>query len=715
MSPSERLQAAEEPGDDDSPSQGPGAVGDQSDGSHDEHFEPDEMHRLRSALDSDVGRFDNAGTMTFQRRVRAESIVGGNQFILNMDGRTARRPSWYHLTDVELREMEQVYVPPSSAQQATQTLRAHHVLVLRGPRHTGRQFLATAVAVSLLEPRGQCRFLHPGTDPDTLVADDLKPGCAYVLETGQGTGDRALNGFALSRLSRILADRRAYLVLTVDDDSPAPVDAAVWTVAVRETPDRSALLRSHLLYRLPSGRRSHADTLLADGEVADWLATRPTPAEIAQTARDLARTADGSATVTACMAQVAVRIRHDAEELLKNKEVHRELALGVAFFGGFPYATVNRLAHCLADVVYEAAAHGGARPRAFLEVTRKQRLDAVRAVTSRATVYTRYGSSPAEVVDFAARGLAPALIDVMWQDYDGAELLRWLSELVHDPDAAVRRRAAVSVGRLSLQSFAEIAEEVLQPWALSSDPRDRAASAIALSVAVRDPSVAAHALGLVESWSSAPGRYRRMTAALAWGLAVSPVHPVAGIQGLGQLLDTKDTGVAWAVRVGLSAAFTSGLAPLVLEAMGAWLADAGDPARGQLRGAFLRICRLHGADDRPDAVNWPSVLWMFDRYGQPGPDRRGAAQIDEDVIDLWRDALGHRATAGEALRVLESWIKQADRYGESREALLDLLDELVVNEHDFQRLHHRLRRLADEPPAPSYTAQLALQELDALR
>ncbi|MCH5677354.1 hypothetical protein [Streptomyces gilvus] len=705
---------------DDTANHAPHGDRDQAEGSEDADFRLDELRRLRSELDDDVERFDHAGSMDFRRRVKAESIVGGDQFVLNMGGRSARRaPGWYRLTDTETTEMEQVYVRPPCAEQAEETLRAHHVLVLRGPRHSGRRFLATAVAVTLLQRGGQCRFLAPGTDPDALVAADVKPGCAYVLETGlRTTGERELTGFTLSRLSRVLTDRRAYLVLVVTDASPVSVDMVTWTVSVGERPDGRRLLRSHLLYRLPTDRRALADVLLDDPEVAEWLASGPIPAEIAHTARELARTADGTVTVSECMAQAAGRIRQDAAGLLQNQDLHRELALAVAFFGGFPYATVNRLANRLADVVYEASTQGRVRPRPFLDMTRKERLEAVRAVTFTAAVHTRYGSSPAEVVDFATRGLASALIDVVWQEYDAALLLRWLSDLVHDRDAAVRRRAAVVMGRLSLQSFAEIAEEVLQPWALSPDSRDRVAAAIALSVAVREPAVAAHALGLVESWSSAPSRYRRMTAALAWGLAVTPVQPVAGLQGLGELLDAKDEGVTWAVRFGLSAAFTSGLHALVLEAMGTWLDDAGDPARGQLLGAFVRICRLYGADGRPDAVHWPSVLWLFDRYGQQGPggdERPGGTRIDEDVVDLWRGALAHRVTTRESLNVLEAWIRQADRHGESREALLDLVDELIVDDGDFRRLDHHLRRLAHEPSDPSYTAQLALQELDALR
>ncbi|MFJ3618726.1 hypothetical protein ACIPSH_11315 [Streptomyces iakyrus] len=718
MSPAERSEAVDEPGSGDDPSAEPDDTGDLNEASLDDHFEPGEMHRLRSELDNDVGRFDSTGSMTFRRRVQAESIVGGDQFILNMSGGSARRPSWYSLTDAELLEMEQVYVRPSCAEAAEQTLRHHHVLVLRGPRHSGRRFLATAVAVTVAQPGGQCLFLHPGTDTDSLVADDVKPRCAYVLATSGETVERALTGFALARLSRVFADRGSYLVLTVDDASAVPADTAAWTVPVDERPAGARLLHSHLLYRLTRDRGAHADVLLRDPEVIEWLATRPIPTEIARTARELARTADGSVTVSACMAQVAARIRQDAVDLLK-KDVPRELALAVAFFGGFPYATVNRLAHRLADIVHRAMAREGARPRPFLEVTRSQRLDEVRAVTTMGTVHTRYGSSPAEIVDFAARGLASELIEVMWTDYDGSEVLVWLSGLVHDSDAAVRRRAAVCVGRLSLLSFAEIAEEVLQPWSLSPDHRERAAAAIALSVAVGDPAVAAHALGLVESWSAAPNRYRRMTAALAWGLAVSPVHPVAATQGLGRLLDTRDVGVAWAVRVGLSAVFASGLSSLVLEAMGTWLADAKDPARGQLLGAFLRICRLHGADERPDAVKWPSVLWLFERCGLTDEAdeeaRRDTVKTDERVIDLWRAALAHRTTRKEALDHLGSWIRQADRYGEFREALLDLLDELIVDESDFRRLDHHLRRLAHASSAPSYTAQLALAELDALR
>lgn len=676
----------------------------------DGQFDPDAMHRLRSDLDEDVDRFGGAASMSFARRVRAHSIVGRDQFVLNM-GDAPRRPSWYRLSSAEKAELEQVYVRPEGADAAEEVLRRQHLLVLSGARHTGRRFLASALAMTVLPDGGECRFLQPGTHPDALTAEDVRPGCAHVLEAGAGSG--TLTGFGLTRLSGLMTRRHAYLVITAEDAARQPEDLSRWTVDGDSRPDATAVFRRHLRHRLPGGGRAgRADTLLRDPQVAAWLAESPPPREIAHIARELALTTDDES-AAACMGQVAGQAERAAGELLAATGSSRELAIATAFFGGFPYATVRRLEHRLADLVHEAGSHDTPRARQFLTETRQSRLDEIRAVARKGVAHTRYGSSPTEVVDFAGSGLAAALVDLVWRYDDCEPLLRWLSDLVHDPSEAVRRRAAVSLGRLSLLDFTRIAEQVFQPWSLSSDHRDRVAAAIALSVAVQDPTVAAHALGLVGSWSSAGSRYRRMTAALAWGLAVSPAHPVAGVQGLGDLLGTNDAGVAWSAKAGLTAAFAGGLSGLVLEAMGLWLPDAGGAARGNLLGAFLRVCRVRGAEGRPDAVHWPTPLWLFALCHSA--EREGPAETDHDVIELWQAALAHRATSAEALRTLASWVRGADRHGESREALLDLLDELVDTPSDFRRLDHLLSRMARDSAQPSHTAELASRELDKLR
>lgn len=682
----------------------------------DEQFDLDAMHRLRSDLDEDVDRFGGAASMHFARQVRAHSIVGGDQFVLNMGG--ARRPSWYRLSEAGRTELQRVYVRPGCADAAEKVLRRQHLLVLSGARHTGRRFLASALALAVLSAAGECRFLQPGTHPDTLTTEDVREGCAYVLEAGAGSG--ALTDFVLTRLSGLMERRRAYLVITMEDSAQIPESLSEWTVRGDSRPEAAAVFRSHLRHRLPGGRAGRADALLQDTRIAAWLAESPPPGEIARIARELALTTDDESAVAACMAQVTSQTELVAAELLAENGTARELAIATAFFGGFPYATVRQLEHRLADLVHEAKVHDAPRSRQFLTETRQSRLEDIRAVTRKGVAHTRYGSSPTEVVDFAGSGLAAALVDMLWRYDDSELLLRWLSDLVHDPSEAVRRRAAFSLGRLSLLDFTQIAEGVFQPWSLSPDHRDRVAAAIALSVSVQDPTVAPHALGLVESWSTAGNRHRRMTAALAWGLAISPAHPVAGVQGLGNLLDTGDAGVAWSAKAGLTAAFVGGLSGLVLEAMGLWLRDAQGAARANLLGAFLRVCRARGAEGRPDAAHWPTPLWLFDRCqstDRGGASRRGDGPVDtdHDVIELWQAALSHRATSAEALRTLSSWFRQADRYGESREALLDLLDELIDSPRDLRRLDHLLRRLARDSAQPSHTAELALRELDQLR
>ncbi|MFF3708900.1 hypothetical protein [Streptomyces phaeochromogenes] len=684
----------------------------------------DDVQRLRSVLEHDVRRFNSSGSsgsVYFDEQVRAESLVGRDQFIINLNDSAATRPSWRRFSDRETAELDAVFVPPSGAAEAQRQLRRQRVLVVYGPGRTGKHFYARALAAAVTSTGGECRLLAPGTDPDALSSDDIARDCAYVIAAGTTYVPSA---FHLSRISRLLAERHAHLVIVVDASFQVFEELREWMVEQKVTGDRREMLLRHLQLRLSTRQLAkeprRAEDLVALPELADWLASEPSPAEIAHAARALVQGLDDGRSVADCLAQVGARAADDARALLGRTEASWELATAIAFFGGLAYSTVLGLEDSLADLTHEAAGHDKPRSRSFLTVTRSQRLDLVLASTVSSVVATPYGSSPAETVDFIGAGLADALIDVLWKEYDTpALLLRWLSGLARHPVEAVRRRAAVSLGRLSLLDFTQIAEGVLQEWALSPDPRDRWAAALAVSVAVRDPVVAPHAMGLVESWGTGGNRYRRMTAALAWGVGISPLQPVVGLRGLRRLLRTNDPGLYSAVQAGLVTTFTGGLEPLVLDAIGTWLPDTTDDARDNLLAVFLRLCLVRGAKGRPDANSWPTVLWMFDRSLGHGDSRdtsrtASARRTHDDITDLWRAALDARATRPTALRVLTTWIRWADERGEFREALLDLLDFLAEGETAVRRLEHHIGRLAQDRKRPSHTAGEAWRELSAL-
>lgn len=679
----------------------------------------DDVQRLRSVLRDDVRRFAGPGeSVTFEERVRAETLVGRDQFVVNLGGSAETRPAWHRLSEKEVVDLDALLVPPRGGEQAREVLRERRLLLLHGPAGTGKAFHARALAASVVPAAGECRLLAPGTDPHTLRAEDIARDCVYVLVAGAAYTPSA---FHLSRLARTLVERNARLAVVVDGSLRVTRELDEWAVEQREPADRRETLLSHLRFRARAGETDRAAALADLPEVTAWLTTGPSPAEIGHAARCLAEGLESGRPVRESLDQVGERALEEARALLGKDGVPRELAIAIAFFGGLPYPTVLGLEDQLGDLVHAAAGGTAPRPRTFLTETRSQRLDSVMAVTVTESVATPYGRSPAETVDFAGTGRADALITVLWEYDDSGLLLRWLSGLVRHPVEAVRRRAAVALGRLARQDFAQIADGVLQGWARSSDSRDRWAASLALSVAVRDPVVAPHAMGLVESWAAAGDRYRRMTAGLAWGVGVIPLYPVVGLRGLLRLLRTEDAGVRAAVEVALVMAFAGGLRSMVLDALGAWFPEAKGAGRSNLLGVFLRLCRLRGIEERPDADAWPAVLWLFDRSLPARDDTAApAASVPAgaraprsyvDVVDLWRAALDSGGTRKEALRVLKSWVRWADDRGEFRESLLDLIDFLAEGETAVQRLEYHLELLADDRERPSYTADLALDRV----
>ncbi|WP_200300722.1 hypothetical protein [Streptomyces adelaidensis] len=301
-------------------------------------FGADDFQRLRSVLREDLRRFTGPGeSVTFEERVRAETLVGRDQFVVHLDGSAETRPTWHRLSEKEVVELDALLVPPPGSEQAGKVLRERRLLVLHGPIGTGKDFHARALAASVVPAAGECRLLAPGTDPHTLRADDIARDCVYVLGAGAAYTPSA---FHLSRLTRTLVERNARLVVVVDSSLRVTRELDEWVVEQREPADRRETLLGHLRFRARSGEASRAAALAGLPEATDWLATGPSPAEVAHAARCLAQGLARGRPVRESLDQVGVRALEEARTLLGTDGVPRELAIAIAFFGGLPYPTV---------------------------------------------------------------------------------------------------------------------------------------------------------------------------------------------------------------------------------------------------------------------------------------------------------------------------------------------------------------------------------------
>ncbi|MFC4626821.1 hypothetical protein ACFO6V_01160 [Promicromonospora alba] len=691
---------------------------DENDREADPDGEPETDSSLNLAdLDRDLTRFLGPDSIRFDAPVdiRGATTIGGSQHI-HLGGEQRRRTLSTPIAVEYLVEMRQLDADHPSAGAARAALQTNKLCILQGPRGSGRGFIARTAAADLVGEGGHCRLIEPGTDPRDLAAEDFEADCSYVLESPEIARDRSLAEYVLARLASLLTRRKAALVLVVDDDVLATDEVTTWVVRITDSLSRAAVLRSHLRHHSAREGRTEGLELLDDPLITTWL-DQDAPS-LTEVARIGARLAKGDPPAE-CVEGAGARQRETVREILGSPEKPRELAIAIAFFGGLPYSTVYRMETGLAELVHAVTGDDGPRRSRFLR-ERRSRLDEIGAEITQRTVTTEYGASPAEVVEFRRPQMFDAVIEQTWRDFGGSEiLLTWLGGLAVHRDVAVRLRAATSVGRLSWLGFGDVAENLLQSWSYSTSSRRRLAAAMALSVAMQNEAVAGHALGLVESWTTAGSRQQRTTAALSWGLAVSPLWPYPALDGLGRLLSDRDGGVvARAVRDGLSNVF-EGHPELVVRTLDQWWSTADASYRREILAAFLQSCPLSGVGRRASAL--PAVLEMLETgLTRPAPrpaDGSDGGSAREAVLRLWRAALRAPESQPVALPLLLDWVRQADRETPYRDPVLELIVHVVVDERDRLRLRHALKGLLSKPrdPSPtasSPTAQVALERLD---
>ncbi|GAA1855807.1 hypothetical protein GCM10009751_10980 [Myceligenerans crystallogenes] len=645
--------------------------------------------------------------------MRGAAVVSGDQHVY-LDGQRQRRNLSTPLSRDLIDRMRRVDAGHPGTDSAVRILQEHRLCVLRGTRGTGRGFLGRIVAAKVAETAGRCRLLEPGTDPRELLEEDFEPGHSYVLESPALRADRALAEFTLTNVASLLTQRGAYLVIVVDDATPVGDASERWSVSVTSGPPLTEVLRAHISVDLPRHFSDVVDDLLNEAPIINWLRNdAPTLGEVGRIGRALAGVAHGTTTIDACLEHAVARERERVRDLLGDSGSSREkeLAFAVAFFGGFSYATISRVEGVLADVVHARSGKEGARPRHFLR-SRAERLAAIDAKFETGVASNEYGSSPAEIVEFTRNQTHDVLIDVAWKDFDASEVLMvWLRTLVVSTDPAVRARAALSIGRLSLFEFADVAENVLQPWGRSNDPRERGAAATALCVAVEDEQVAGHALGLIESWVTGTRR-QRMTAALALGLAVRNNWPVAAMDGLGSLLDTEDPAIIGVVRTGIVGVFVVHH-ELVLQSIDGWLSAATGPRRNELLKVFLLLCNDATLSTLEGSNEAPAVLTVF--AGGSANRRTGSESPGPDaaVLSLWRAALNDTGLRDDALACLGIWIKKADLDASMRDMVVDLIVHMAPTNREIDRLKYALEKKTHGTPRPSATARAALMALSS--
>ncbi|MFF4904270.1 hypothetical protein ACFY2T_05380 [Streptomyces sp. NPDC001260] len=586
-------------------------------------------------------------------------------------------------------------------------LRRDHVLILSGPRFTGRR----TAALMLLHRLGvsSVRTLDRDTAPSSLadrvaVTDtDQDPAHGYVLCDLATRRDHPL------REPHLLAARdrlgeHGYLIVTVGltavlEDVPF---AAAW-----HPPAAAEVLAAHLRTRTDA---ETAAKLLQLPDVTEFLDRSHQLREVVDFSRLLADYAAGEAGADTVAQFSLASLERQVQEWFEEDEasIHlrdKAFLVALAAFDGGPYALTAEVSDLLYRFLQETWNRSLVPEVPVFGTHIGKRLQLARAERFEEDEHTEWGPVPQQKARFLDERASLVLLREVWTGHPSARpaLIGWLRRLADDGRPLVRTRAASTVAILARTDLPSAMALVIEPWGTSRLFRHRlvAVNALTLAHLVGTP----HVPRILDGWCEGDDPRLRWVAVRAYGL-IGPERPQQALAALRKAVrrlyedepDDLDGEMARELAEAVELLLLSAAGDEVLAELCEHLDD--DRAVHDLAlGGFVNACGRTQDDER---YGNPLVLDWYARTAQEGGERAHGIPV------LWRAALADPRFTRPALEVLGEWVLTADRSPAVEWALAALLPRLVTTAAEHDRLSHLLRTMPGEDgnPPPDVAARL---------
>ncbi|MBB1261003.1 hypothetical protein [Streptomyces alkaliterrae] len=587
-------------------------------------------------------------------------------------------------------------------------LRSERLLVLAGPRHSGRR----SAALVLLHRLGveTVRALDRDTPPGELAAR-LDASCGYLLGEldHQRTGE--LREAQLMAAREALVEHDGHLVVIT---GPEPRLEHV-TIARWYPPPARHVLHAHLRHLTDE---TAAGRLVRHPAVEAFLHHAPQPREVAAFAELAARHVRGEEGEEALADFSRATVERQVQEWFDDPELHlrdKAFLVALAVFDEAPYALTAELGDLLYALLQRTEDPLEPPRVPVFGTSVGSRVKLARARTYTAEEPTEWGPVPQLNAAFEDRRAALVLLREVWTGHPSARpgLIGWLRELADDGRPLVRTRAAAAAAVLTARDLPSAMALLVHDWATSPRPHRRivAVNTLALAHAMGAPGVPR----IVRSWCGADEPFPlRWTAVRAYAL-LGEERPTEALRALRDAAAGEDSHDQ---RELLAEAAESAALLLLSDARAPVLAQLLDAVTGErsARDFALRafLAAAGWSDGEPGDTGSPHGRpELLDRYGQAAA-RDSAADAEErhGIAVMWRAALrDHRHTRA-ALAILGDWLRVAEDDPTAEWALAALLPALVEDATDHARLTHRLRTVPpDEDGRPRQAAARLLAHL----
>ncbi|MER6975246.1 hypothetical protein ABT304_29585 [Nocardioides sp. NPDC000445] len=600
--------------------------------------------------------------------------VGGNKTITNnYYGSSHRRSISGPMPAPYVTSLVQRFVRTSDHDELVQRLRDNRVLVLCGPKASGRRTGSIGILTDVDQVSRPVHVLNPKIQPDYL-AEQLINGAHHLIPDPSINSDDPLRQHHLHAIQDKLQENDGYAIITIDPR--AAVEGALTEQHDWRPPAAGDILRAHLdVERLD---QSQIQPALDLEETRTYLETQPSPREIVEYARRLADYFHGQATrqdladyrITAAEDH-ARRAFADTNGSLREKA----FLIALAVLDRLPYPTIAEAGD---DLYRTFEKH---RSLSIFGTSHSARLDWARAYEAD-SVDTDHDLDLNTVTAFRNPATWPAVLRHVWLEHPTARdpIRRWLGDLGTTAPRASRVRAALAAGFLASIDFPSIANSLLGQWAGSKQLGQRQVAAWALYAAA-EQGAKAKVEEVLKRW--AEGGVARRWTVVHTADALADLSDESAISLISEIAEmpTTDRQLERELERAAARLLISPLAGQARNTLVGWSREHG-PRRELAHRAFM-IAAGEQADGRPTLLN----------HG--ASDQQAWAAF----ITLWRAALNDPGVRDDARDRLTDWVTLAVEEDSLVPELRRLFADLAVSSNERARLDYLLRHLPADAPA----------------
>lgn len=608
-------------------------------------------------------------------------------------GGAVLQPKTGRLDGPEIRAVQKNFVPPDGYDDALDGLAIDHVVVLDGPRGTGKR--TGAICLLREVTSGPLFELSPVASLKDLAHRAYNAGSGYVVIDRKDAEQEADADFNWHTVRDQVRDAKAWLVVTspsAEAHASCPVTRVMW-----QQPDLRRLLTAWL------------GTSRDIRSIEEGLPDEYTMTDLVNVLRDIASGADaGSALKEFDLASRSeVRRWFDEDGERTRRQILEVTAM--SFLYGCKERTfeslLSQLADRLAVTMPVPATEDDAAPQPTDDVL-PQRRYAIAGKGSLIGRRTLPGNATRQVLGFRVDTYGRHVLAELWGRMEVAfwDAVRdWLHGIVATGHGSVATGYGASIARgltnLAAVAFDEVRDSFLEPWSTDGAWSGRTAAAYVLWAMCYDEAQAPVALRTAVRWATLGNQQQRWTAALAFSGALGIAYPGEAANRLWHLLAQSGSEHEAGMCSALATLFArlvgnSSDASIVLVVLAERWRRFGPLGPGQrMRSLTISVAAEVLCAHDPRTMRSAVFCYLHQR-----PDRIG------EVAELWSAVLCHRPLRRRLLEALLDGLRDLDQISPRAEAEARALGgalstALPVDEHrpltHDLTVRHALRRRAD--------------------